>query len=70
MTARILDVSADDYHALPGFSSSVAKVVIEKSPLHAKAAVGKKPSKLHGAVVRGGRCQRCVEIRNRSERTP
>jgi hypothetical protein len=53
MTARILNISADEYHALPHFSSSVAKELIARSPLHAKAAVGKKPTKLmdRGTVI-------------------
>lgn len=45
MTARILEVSQDEYHALPHFSSSVAKTLIAQSALHAKSAVGKKPTK-------------------------
>jgi hypothetical protein len=53
MPARILDVTPDEYHALPDFSSSIAKVVIAQSPAHAKAAVGKKPTKVmdRGAVI-------------------
>lgn len=48
---RILDVSPDDYHALPGLSSSVAKILLTRSPKHAHAAhgfyggQGKKPTK-------------------------
>lgn len=55
--ARILRVSADEYHALPGFSSSVAKVLIERSPAHAKAAAGKAPTK---AMDRGTIIHRLV----------
>lgn len=39
MTARIIDVSPDDYHRLPGFSASLAKVLISRSPLHARDAM-------------------------------
>lgn len=35
--ARILDVSPEDYHNLPGLSASTAKTLIDKSPLHAWA---------------------------------
>lgn len=45
MTARILDVTPDEYHALPRLSSSVAKVLLTRSPLHARSAIGKKPTK-------------------------
>lgn len=45
MTARILDISPDDYHALPGLSSTLAKTLLARSPAHAKAMVGKKPTK-------------------------
>lgn len=34
--ARILDVSPDAYHRLPGFSASLAKVLIARSSAHAK----------------------------------
>jgi hypothetical protein len=44
---RILEnVTPDDYHQRDGFSSSVAKVVVAQSPLHAKFAHGRKPSKV------------------------
>ncbi len=45
MTARILDVTPDEYHALPGFSSTLAKTLISQSPRHAKAQRGKPPTK-------------------------
>lgn len=45
MTARILTVSPDEYHALPGFSATIAKELVSKSPAHAKAMTGKKPSR-------------------------
>ena len=45
MTARILNVSPDEYHALPGFSSTIAKTLLAKSPAHARAMVGKKATK-------------------------
>jgi hypothetical protein len=35
MTARILDVTPAEYHALPGLSSSIASTLISRSPLHA-----------------------------------
>ncbi len=38
MTAEILNVTPEQYFALPGLSSSIAKVIVEKSPLHAKVA--------------------------------
>lgn len=43
---EILDVSPDAYHDIEAFSSTVAKAVIGRSPLHAKAAVGKRFSPL------------------------
>jgi hypothetical protein len=46
MTARILDVTPDEYHALTNsFRVSMAKVLIEKSPMHAKAAIAKRDTK-------------------------
>ena len=51
MTAQLLRVKPDDYHQRPGFSASLAKTLIEKSPLHAWSehplygAKGKKPTK-------------------------
>jgi hypothetical protein len=43
---RILEnVTPDDYHQRDGFSSSVAKVVVAQSPLHAKFATRRKPKK-------------------------
>lgn len=35
MTARLLDCTPDEYHRLPGFSSSLAKILIGRSPSHA-----------------------------------
>ncbi len=40
--ARILNVTPEEYHQLPGLSSSIAKTIIAKSPAHAKAAYRKK----------------------------
>lgn len=37
MTAQILDISPDEYHARSGLSSTIAKTLIARSPLHAKA---------------------------------
>ncbi len=53
MTARIIEVTPDEYHAIPAFSSSVAKTLISRSPAHAKAAIGKTPSKTldRGTVI-------------------
>jgi hypothetical protein len=45
MSARILEVSPDDYHQLPGLSASTAKVLLAQSPLHAKARHAQKPTK-------------------------
>lgn len=36
--ARILDVEPDAYHRLPGFSASLARILIQRSPAHAKDA--------------------------------
>jgi len=36
--ARILEVTPDEYHKLPGFSASLAKILIARSPAHAKDA--------------------------------
>jgi hypothetical protein len=46
VTARILEVDAEAYHALDLFSPSVATTLINRSPLHAMAMSGKPPSKL------------------------
>lgn len=35
--ARVLDVTADEYHELPGLSSTIAGIIVDKSPLHARA---------------------------------
>lgn len=53
MTARILTVTPDEYHALPGLSSTIAKTLLARSPAHAKAAIGKAPSKLldRGSII-------------------
>lgn len=45
MSARILNLSQQEYFANGGFSSSVAKVLIAKSPAHARAGLSKEPSK-------------------------
>lgn len=41
----ILDVTPEEYFALPGLSQSTAKVLLDRSPLHAKAANRKDPTK-------------------------
>jgi hypothetical protein len=48
-----LDISPDEYFALERFSSSTAKVLLAQSPLHARAALKKKPTKLmdRGSVI-------------------
>ncbi|HEY6174415.1 MAG TPA: PD-(D/E)XK nuclease-like domain-containing protein [Kofleriaceae bacterium] len=45
MTATLLDIAPDDYHARPAFSSSLAKILLDRSPLHARQARGKLPTK-------------------------
>jgi hypothetical protein len=51
--ARIISCTPDEYHARPGFSSSVAKTLISRSPAHAKANIGCEPSSLldRGSVI-------------------
>lgn len=44
--ARILDVTPDEYHDLPGFSPSLAKVVIRQSVRHAKDIVDQRAERL------------------------
>lgn len=53
MTARILEVTPDAYHKLPGLSPSTATVLIQQSPLHAMTSHGKAPTKLmdRGSVM-------------------
>lgn len=53
MTIQVLDISPDEYHALPHFSSTLAKTLISRSPLHAKEERGKVPTEEmdRGAVV-------------------
>lgn len=36
--ARVLEVEPDAYHKLPGFSASLARILISRSPAHAKDA--------------------------------
>lgn len=50
MTAKLLDISIDEYFALEAFSSSVAKTLISRSPAHARAGFRKAPTK---AMERG-----------------
>ncbi len=68
MTARILDVSPDEYFALPHFSASAAKVLIAKSPAHARAENNRQPTKamdagnvIHRLVLGKGRDYRVVD---------
>lgn len=53
MSARILDVTPDEYHAIDAFSPSTATTVIQRSPLHALVSRGKSPTKLmdRGSVM-------------------
>lgn len=44
--ARVLDVSPDDYHKLPGFSASLAKILIRQSGAHAKDVYDRKMEQL------------------------
>jgi hypothetical protein len=37
-TAQILRITPDEYHKRPGLSSSIASILVEQSPLHARAA--------------------------------
>jgi hypothetical protein len=46
VTASILKVTPDEYHALPHFSSTLAKTLIAQSPRHAREARGKNPTKV------------------------
>ena len=48
--AELLDITPDEYHALDAFSSSIAKVLIARSPGHARAGYRKVPTK---ALERG-----------------
>lgn len=44
--ARVLDVTPTDYHKLPGFSASLAKVLIARSGAHAKDMYDRRLEKL------------------------
>lgn len=44
--ARILDVDPDAYHRLPGFSASLAKILIRQSAAHAKDAADRRIEQL------------------------
>lgn len=46
MTARILTVTPNEYHRLPGFSSTLAKILISKSPAHAKDAYDRQQERV------------------------
>lgn len=45
MTATLLDVTPDEYHAIDAFSSTAAKTMISRSAAHARAGYRKKPTK-------------------------
>ena len=45
MTAKLLDITVDEYHEIDAFSSSAAKTLIARSPGHARAGYRKKPTK-------------------------
>lgn len=68
---RILEVTPDEYHKLPGFSPSTAVTLIQKSPLHALVAGGKAPSKLldrgsvmHAMVLGDGKQFRVLDYKD------
>lgn len=68
MSARILDVSPEEYFELEAFSASAAKVLIAKSPAHAKAENNRKPSKaldagnvIHRLVLGKGKDYRVLQ---------
>lgn len=42
--ARILDITPEEYHWLPSLSSSLAKILVDRSPAYAKEDRGKTPS--------------------------
>lgn len=72
--ARIVDCSPESYFDLDGFSQSTAKVMLERSPLHAKAANAKKPTKAmdRGSVVHSlvlGRGKKFVSLDFKDWRT-
>lgn len=54
MTARILDVTPDEYHRLPGFSSSLAKTLIARSPAHAWDAQQRQIEEQAAAEIESG----------------
>jgi hypothetical protein len=45
MSAKLLNVTAEEYFAIEAFSASTAKVVLARSPGHARAGLKKKPTK-------------------------
>ena len=53
MTARILDISPDEYYAIEAFSSTAAKTLVSRSPAHAKEALTLAPSKIldRGTII-------------------
>jgi hypothetical protein len=67
-SARILDVSPEAYFDLPHFSASTAKVLIAKSPAHARAENKRKPTKaldagnvIHRLVLGKGRDYQVID---------
>lgn len=74
--ARLLDITPDDdYHSLPGLSSTTAKTIVAQSPLHAwhqhgaYGAKGKTPTKLmdrgnviHSLVLGKGKAFRVLDF--------
>lgn len=48
MTAIVLDITPDEYHARTGFSSTLAKELVARSPAHARALqiAGRKATKV------------------------
>lgn len=57
MNVKLLDITPDEYHALDAFSSSVAKLIIARSPAHARVGYRKAPTK---AMDRGDVIHRLV----------
>lgn len=67
MQARILDITADQYHAdpcvTPSLSASIAKILVDKSPMHAWAAhprLGGKKFTSTKEMDRGTLCHRIL----------
>jgi hypothetical protein len=53
VSARLLDVTPEEYHRIDAFSSSIAKIVIDQSPAHARHAQLAGDRKATKAMDRG-----------------